>query len=109
MDSGWCKMIAFVQFGSPHWTIFDPGGSVVRLRPTGYGETSRRSARLNRARAEADGSAVGFYKSCAGRAEGSNYVDVRAVPEFTLGLPIEAEETSRHSYEAVVAMALREP
>jgi hypothetical protein len=108
MDSGWCKMIAFVQFGSPR-TISATGGSVVRLRPTGFGETSRRSARLTRARAEADGSAVGFYKSCAGRAEGFDYVDVRAVPGFALGLQIEAEETSRHSYEALVAMALREP
>jgi hypothetical protein len=69
MDSGWCKMIAFVQFGP----------------------------------------AVGFYKSGAGRAEGSNYVDVRSVPEFTLGLPAEAEETFGHSYEALVAMTLREP
>jgi hypothetical protein len=30
--------------GSPHWTVSATGGSVVRLRPSGYGETSRRSA-----------------------------------------------------------------
>jgi hypothetical protein len=37
--------------GSPRWTISATGcGSVVRLRPAGFGETSRRSAPVLTAR-----------------------------------------------------------